>query len=226
MVNEMKIIILSCDFDEIYDTNGAQIIKRHFKSMGISAEIKNIFAGESADTASYSGAVITGSRASVYENLSWVKSLQETVKKLDYIHLPTLGICFGFQAVAQALGGNVRSSGKFEEGYKQVELTREGINHPVFRGFPLTFKAYQSHGDIADIIPEGAEILATSESGIEAYALRNFFCTQFHPEILPETAVKMAARDGKDIGDILNSVEMSYSMTNGILKNFSEYCQA
>ncbi len=219
----MNILILNCDFDKNPETNGAHLIKSHLA--GNDVAIKDVFENEFPDKSkisSYSHVIITGSRASVYDSAGWIKNLVDVVKTIDKDNTPTLGVCFGFQIIAEAFGGNIESSGHFEEGFKTVALTDSGKRHFLFSGFPQRFMAYQSHGDIATKLPDNAAILAKNGNSIQAYSLRNFHCVQFHPEILPETAIKMALRDGKNLNNIIGGVGSDYNLPVVLFSNFIE----
>ena len=65
-----------------------------------------------ADPDECDGYVITGSPASCYDHEAWIKKLVELIKQLNEIHKPLLGICFGHQIIAHALGGEVVKSDK------------------------------------------------------------------------------------------------------------------
>ncbi len=220
---DIKVLILNCDFDKNQETNGAQLIKSHLSAISVeNVSIKNMFDNPflSGSELSSDRIIITGSRASVYEDLEWIKNLLETVKKLGKIGTPTFGVCFGFQVVAKALGGKVEKSGLFEEGFGTVTLTGAGGNHFIFSGFPGQFSAYQSHGDVVTKVPDNATILAKNETCIQAYSLGNFCCVQFHPEISPKIAEKMALRDGKNPDKILDGVGSDYNLPASIFHNF------
>ncbi len=220
----MRICILNCDFDESPSTNGASLIKRNLIRMGISEEdisVFDVFKEEMPqDITRFQKVVITGSRASVYEDKKWIKQLIEMIKEINTRKIPTLGICFGFQAVAEALGGKVKSSGSFEEGFGHVELTQAGNRSSIFSGFERDVLVYQSHGDIASALPENSEILAKNEHSTQAYSLENFYCVQFHPEIIPPVALEMGERDGKKREEVLNGTPETYRKTLSIIENF------
>ncbi len=218
----MKILILNCDEDENTATNGAELIKQYLSlSSDLAIDVISVFHPYTiSDLSIYSGVIITGSRASVYEDKEWIASLLAIVRDLDQTAIPVLGICFGFQAVAQALGGKVAFSNSFEEGFQQIYLTDCGKTHSFFWNFPPTFLAYQSHGDIVTTLPSGAGILAENNFSIQAYSLRHFFCVQFHPEILPLIAKLMARRDGKDEKALISDVPLTYTLPTLIFENF------
>ncbi len=225
----MRMLILNCDYDPSNETNGAMLLKKYISSFDIkNILIKNIHSGEfpSEDEIAYSdGIIITGSRASVYDKEEWISKLMDLVKLIDKLEIPTLGICFGFQVVAESLGGNVGPSGSFEEGFGSIFLNEEGLENPIFDRFFNEIKVYQSHGDVAKALPKGSVILAENDHSLQAYCIRNFFCVQFHPEILPEIAELMGKRDGKDLDKVFNGVDKKYDQTLKIIENFIDYCR-
>ncbi len=223
----MKTLVLNCDFDKNPSTNGAQLMHAHLADL-TDAIIKDAFENQIPDESelgSYDCVIITGSRAAVYEGREWIKKLSEVVLAIDRLEIPTLGVCFGSQLIAQSLGGNVENSGKFSEGFARISLNSEGKAHWLFNGFPETFDVYHSHGDVATKLPEGSTILATNENCSQAYAIRNFLCVQFHPEITPDVAAAMAARDGKNMEKIMNSVRNDYKIPLNVLFNFINHCK-
>ena len=94
---------------------------------------------------------------------------------------PTLGVCFGAQIMASALGGEVYKGPSTQIGYRSVQLTDAGADSPlaVFDGVPVM----QWHGDTFTL-PEGVTRLAgSSDYDNEAFAVGNWaLATQFHPE--------------------------------------------
>jgi GMP synthase (glutamine-hydrolysing) len=98
---------------------------------------------------------------------------------------PTLGICFGAQLIAAALGEEVRPGATVEIGYRDVVPTDAGLASPVrhVAGVPVA----QWHGDTFDL-PAGAVRLASSEAyENEAYGIGDWMlAVQFHPELTDE----------------------------------------
>jgi len=68
------------------------------------------------------GWLITGSRHGVYENLQWMLALEDLIRELYQAKIPLIGICFGHQIIAQALGGKVVKSEK-GWGYRDGDLS-------------------------------------------------------------------------------------------------------
>jgi len=222
----MRTLILNCDFDPSTETNGAQLISSHISNTSL--VIKNVFENQIPDETelrSFDNIIITGSRASVNDDLGWVRRLSETVNTIDRLNIPTLGICFGFQMIAKSLGGKVEKTNNPEEGFTSVRLTSDGNRHYLFNEFPQDFRVYQAHWDAANSIPSNSVILAENENSTQSYAVRNFICVQFHPEITPEVATKMALRDKKPLDSIMNSVNDDYVLPLKVISNFMEYCR-
>ncbi|GGO74397.1 glutamine-hydrolyzing GMP synthase [Nonomuraea cavernae] len=98
--------------------------------------------------------------------------------------VPTFGICYGFQAMAQALGGEVARTGVAEYGGTELDVLQEGV---IFAGLPAAQKVWMSHGDSVAAAPEGFAVTAsTRETPVAAFEhpQRGLYGVQFHPEVL------------------------------------------
>jgi GMP synthase (glutamine-hydrolysing) len=101
---------------------------------------------------------------------------------------PVLGACWGLQTAAVALGGKVAANPKGSEvGLARIELTAEGMVHPVFEGSQQRFASPTWHRDHVTQMPSGAVLLASSEvSEVQAFAVESggvdFTGFQYHPE--------------------------------------------
>jgi GMP synthase (glutamine-hydrolysing) len=98
--------------------------------------------------------------------------------------VPVFGICYGFQAMAKALGGEVRRTGLSEFGRTVVTVSEPGT---LLQGLPSTHRVWMSHGDAVSAAPSGFVMLA--ESGGAAVAAfedvgRRLAGVQWHPEVL------------------------------------------
>jgi GMP synthase (glutamine-hydrolysing) len=132
---------------------------------------------------------IGGSAASVYDGHAWIDLLMEAVRGWREREIPMLGVCFGHQIMAEALGGRVERNPKgWELGVREVELTERGAADPLFRGLPRRFPVMQSHQDVVVELPPGAEPLAKNDvTDCQAFALGERIRTvQFHPEYTPD----------------------------------------
>ncbi len=117
------------------------------------------------------------------QTLNLMKFLYEESK-------PTFASCWGFQAMAKAMGGEVINDLQLAElGTIKLTLTKEGKNDPIFKNLSNSFFCQMGHEDIVIKKPINSTILASSEKiKIEAFCFNNkpIYCTQFHPELALE----------------------------------------
>ncbi|MET4781167.1 GMP synthase (glutamine-hydrolyzing) [Glaciihabitans sp. UYNi722] len=126
-----------------------------------------------------SGIVLSGGPSSVYEEGS--PSLDPGILKLG---VPVLGICYGFQVMAQQLGGEVANTGLREYGSTAVHLQGDGGR--LLSGQPDEQTAWMSHGDSVSKAPAGFDVLASSASTlVAAFASdeKKMYGVQWHPEV-------------------------------------------
>ncbi|WP_026257643.1 glutamine-hydrolyzing GMP synthase [Actinopolymorpha alba] len=98
--------------------------------------------------------------------------------------VPAFGICYGFQAMARALGGDVRRTGSSEFGRTSVDITSGGT---LLAGLPTNPTVWMSHGDSVVAAPDGFAVLASSEGApVAAFedTERGLAGVQWHPEVL------------------------------------------
>jgi GMP synthase-like glutamine amidotransferase len=101
--------------------------------------------------------------------------------------LPILGICFGSQLLAKALGGSVEPGPIFEIGMVPVMLTDEGKTDSVFSQLPSTFQVFQWHGEGITLPPETKSLLASADFPVQAFrAQERCYGLLFHPEMKEE----------------------------------------
>lgn len=125
------------------------------------------------------GLILSGGPSSVYEEGS-----PELNPALLELGIPVLGICYGQQAMAVALGGEVRRTGTREFGSR--ELLVKARSSPLFSGLPDSMAVWMSHGDVVTKAPAGFRTLATThDSPIAAFENldKGLFGVQFHPEV-------------------------------------------
>jgi GMP synthase (glutamine-hydrolysing) len=99
--------------------------------------------------------------------------------------VPAFGICYGFQAMALALGGTVARTGSAEFGRTALEVV--GGDPTLFHGLPREQSVWMSHNDAVSVAPAGFDVVArtvdTPVAGFED-AARGLAGVQFHPEVL------------------------------------------
>lgn len=156
-------------------------------------------ASEFPETFDFDGVIVTGSRSSVYWDEEWIPQLVDWVAEAADRGLPVLGICFGHQVLAEALGGRVDGMGGYEIGYRGIDLTDSGVEDDLFADFDERFTAFTTHQDAVVDLPPGADLLAENDYGVHAFRKGRCWGTQFHPEYDMETA-EMITR-GKDLDD-------------------------
>jgi GMP synthase (glutamine-hydrolysing) len=126
--------------------------------------------------------VITGSSSSVTERAPWMLRAEGLIREIAGAGRPLLGICFGHQMIAQALGGEVRRNPNGREmGTVRVQQV---VEDRLFAGLPRAFEIQGTHVDAVVKLPTGAQVLATTPKDPNA-AFRvgdNVRGVQFHPE--------------------------------------------
>ena len=120
-----------------------------------------------------------GAPWSVYgdEVRPWIGTLLDRFAEAAAREMPALGICFGAQAHAEALGGKVRKAEQWELGWDTVDVLADG---PVSEGPWMMW-----HSDTFTL-PSGASLLASTEAGPQAFTHGNGLFVQFHPEVDPD----------------------------------------
>ncbi|MEG9884258.1 MAG: type 1 glutamine amidotransferase, partial [Hyphomicrobiales bacterium] len=150
----------------------------------------------------FDGIAWTGSAAHAYSDEPSVKNQISFARLGVESGRPVFGSCFGMQIVAQAFGGQVRASPNGREiGVgRKIRLSREGLNHPMYRGKPACFSALTVHMDEVAVPPKQAVILSGNEhSAIQSFVMEkdgfNFWGVQYHPEHTLETLAAIFNRD-------------------------------
>jgi GMP synthase (glutamine-hydrolysing) len=137
------------------------------------------------DPSTVAAIVITGSAAMVTERAAWMEQGAAWLRGAVAAEVPLLGICFGHQLLAWALGGEVGYNPRgVEVGTATIRLVVEAQQDPLFSGMPATFPAQVSHRQSVLRLPAGARLLAASDKEPhQAFAVGACaWGVQFHPE--------------------------------------------
>jgi GMP synthase (glutamine-hydrolysing) len=164
-------MIFVVDFGSQY----TQLIARRVRECRVFSEIMSCRSDMGALThEDVEGIILSGGPGSVYElNVHAYRSIFR-------LPVPVLGICYGMQLGAQLLGGRVRRSKKREYGLAFLVHRR----NVLFNGIPRRIRVWMSHGDSVMSAPQGAQVIAQTETTpIAAFQLENFYGLQFHPEV-------------------------------------------
>ncbi len=136
-----------------------------------------------AELAHVKGIIISGGPSSVYDPAS--PTVDSGIFSLGH---PVMGICYGQQIMAHALGGTVRKGDKGEYGLAALEV--EESADPVFSGLAGVQQVWMNHRDAVVALPEGFHVTArTAACAVAAIAApeRRFYGVQFHPEVVHTT---------------------------------------
>jgi len=169
-----QVPILVLDFGSQY----TQLIARKLRESGVYCEVvpyrEDI---EAIKARRPQGIILSGGPASVY-----AKDAYKPDEEIWDLGLPIMGICYGMQLITQHFGGEVVAADHHEYGKAKLSIT----NAAIFSGMSDNETVWMSHGDRAERIPDGFEVIGTSENSPYA-AIANvekkIYAFQFHPEV-------------------------------------------
>ncbi|WP_322921203.1 glutamine-hydrolyzing GMP synthase [Nocardioides renjunii] len=169
-------LVLVVDFGAQY----AQLIARRVREARVYSEIVPHTMPVSDMLARKPKAIIlSGGPSSVYAD--GAPGIDDTVFTAG---VPVFGMCYGFQLMAQGLGGEVAHTGVREYGRTPVSVSEPGT---LLEGIPVEHKVWMSHGDSVAAAPDGFTVLASTE-GTPVAAFedvgRGLAGVQWHPEVL------------------------------------------
>ena len=166
-----KILILD------FGSQVTQLIGRRLRELNVFCEIYPYNKVPTLD-ASVKGVILSGSPCSVR---------QPNAPQVDVSafkgRLPLLGICYGAQYLAHRFGGRVEASDTREYGRALLTVTADS---PLLKGVSRQTQVWMSHGDSISVLPEGAEVIASTEDVVNAaYQFKGepTYAVQFHPEV-------------------------------------------
>ena len=168
-----KIVVL--DFGSQY----SHLICRRIRDFSVYAELVPFdISLENLTKLNPKGIIFSGGPSSVYDSGAPIPD-----KKIFQLNVPILGICYGHQIIVNNFGGKIKRANKE---YGSSVLTIDS-NSDILNGIGDSVRAWMSHGDEAENVPEGFEIIGHTESSRSA-AIANkqktVFGIQFHPEVV------------------------------------------
>ena len=178
------------------------------------------------------GVVLSGSHAMVTQNLDWSLALEVWVRELILAGTPLLGICYGHQLMAKAMGGVVDYHPRgIEIGTTNLTCLEESSRDPLFKGLPPSFKAHVFHSQSVIQLPPSAVLLVGNDFephhgfriGAAAWGV------QFHPEAdvsvtkrYIENLAENVRSAGQDPGQVIDHLEETPHAAL-LLKNFGDF---
>ena len=167
--------VLVVDFGAQY----AQLIARRVREARVFSEVIPHSASiEEIKARDPLAVVLSGGPASVYAD-----GAPQLDPALFDLGLPVFGICYGFQAMAQALGGTVAHTGTSEYGRTELKV----LGGELHSGLPSVQPVWMSHGDAVTAAPDGFDVVASSPGArVAAFENRDrrLAGVQYHPEVM------------------------------------------
>lgn len=167
-----------------YGAQYAQLIARRVREADVYSEIvPHTLSTEEILAKNPSAVILSGGPSSV-----WAEGAPQRDAGLFEAGIPVFGICYGFQVMAQALGGTVEKTGSREYGSTQAQRqqqTQDGVLS-IMEGTPEQHVVWMSHGDSVTEAPTGFEVLASTPGAPVAAFVdtrRKLAGVQWHPEV-------------------------------------------
>ncbi len=181
----------------------------------------------------YAGIVITGSAAMVSHRLDWSERAGRWLLQAIAHNLPVLGVCYGHQLLAQALGGIVGPNPQGREiGTKRIALTDQAADDLLLKNLQAPFNSQTTHEESVLRLPPGAQVLAVTEQD-QNHVIRfanNVWGVQFHPEFDADimrgylhARRERLEQEGLDVEELLLETKET-PQAWGLLQRFAQIC--
>lgn len=188
--SSMIIGLLQCDHvaDDLNDINGdyqdmfSKLI--HDQDDSVEVKIFDLTADKFPhDLAACDGYIITGSQFSAYDDIAWIDKAKSLVRDLNKAKIPTIGICFGHQLIAESLGGKVEKEENKGWGvgvqHWQMKIKRDWMGDKPLENLSLL----ASHQDQVVDLPKNSTLIASSDfCPIAGFQTGLMLTLQGHPE--------------------------------------------
>ena len=190
----VRVALLECDhtdpelrgIDGDYADMFTTLLARHAPSLELT-RIDLIGGDPLPSLDAFDAHLVTGSRLDAVAGEDWIEDLAGFLRRAHQERRPTVGICFGHQLIAHALGGRVeRAATGWGVGVRDARVTTNGAGAP---GLPDRFRLLHSHQDQVLELPPGGEVMASSaHAPIAALRVGSLLGFQGHPEFTPRYA--------------------------------------
>ncbi len=186
-MNARRILVVEHESD-----SGAAMLAERAMQRGFHLNVVTPKTGIPRNAENHEMVLTMGSAASVNDAdvQHWFQDEIALLCDADQRKIPILGVCFGAQALAVALGGSVTRSSKPEIGWFEVQTNEPDL---IARG-----PWFEWHVD-AITPPVNAQVLATTEVCVQAYTVRNHLAVQFHPEVTDREIGSWAAAESETL---------------------------
>lgn len=174
-----------------------------------------------SDITQFDGVLITGSPTSTRSDLPWIRRLLDLIQDMHAARLPVFGACFGHQAIALALGGEIdHSPHGWAHGLIPNQIT---ARPPWMAQLPAVTSLYGSHCEYVAELPEDAVETATSNGQNAGFRISNHIWTsQHHPEMSHDFITALTEEMRDTLGPEVHSKAMSSLKRKSDQRTFSE----
>lgn len=197
----MRLGIIECEDDLLYSPMFARLLHDAAFPAALDITAWRAQDGLPEDLDACDGWLISGSNYSAYENREWIKKLGDWIKRLHAEKRKLIGICFGHQIIAQALGGQVA---RMDGGFEVDVCAFQPVNLKSWMEPQLEWcRMIYYHQDHVSRLPEGA----VSHGGDETCPCRMFSVgdhilgIQGHPEFEAEWTRELIVAESRDLGE-------------------------
>lgn len=231
-MKQIALIKTGCTIDQIKPRHG-DYEDWFAEGMGVTNLLKvDVFRQQALPVVEdLAGIVVTGSPAMVSARLAWSEHTAKWLRMAVNSELPILGVCYGHQLLAHALGGVVGPNPAGRQiGTVECQVIDINVKDPLLGHLPDTFTVQSSHSEVVLEIPPGAQRLATNPLD-DNFAIRfssNAWGIQFHPEFsAPVTSDYIRYRADALREEGLNPEQLLAGVTDTadaktVLKKFTE----
>lgn len=164
-----------------FGSQTCHLISRRLREVGVDVKIVNPeIEIEELKKIKPQGIIFSGGPKSVYD-----KNAPSIDKDIFHLHIPILGICYGWQLIAHLKKGKVESQ-KREYGPEELKINKTEENNKICTNLPSKFKVWLSHGDSVTRLPKNYQIIASTKNVKSAWVgdlEKNIYGVQFHPEV-------------------------------------------